>query len=74
MTSKSEKSFISPAKREFTLYKKGMPVTTGTIKAIAKFLGVKENTVRFYGAPSYRKRTSENAMRLIEITGWDEDE
>ena len=69
-----KKVFISPAKREFTLYKKGEPLITGTIKAIAKFLGVKEDTVRFYGSPTYRKRTSENAMRLIEITGWNDDE
>lgn len=70
----SKKSFISPAKREFTLYKKGLPIFTGTRKKIADFLGVKEATVAFYGSPTYRNRTSENAMRIVEITGWDKDE
>ena len=66
--------FISPAKREFALYKKGEFVTSGTRKHLAKFLGVKEESVAFYGSKTYERRTSENAMRVVEITGWDKEE
>lgn len=69
-----KRSFISPSRREYVLYKGGYPFLEGTIKSIAEQLGVKEETVRFYGSPTYARRTSENAMRLVEITGWDKDE
>ena len=65
--------FISPAKREFALYKKGEFVASGTRKYLAKFLGVKEESVAFYGPKTYERRTSENAMRVVEITGWQDE-
>lgn len=70
---KIRKPHISPAKREFTLYKKGQPVFTGTRKQIANHLGVKEESVAFYGSKTYERRTSENAMRIVEITGWNNE-
>lgn len=65
--------FISPAKREFALYKKGQFITSGTRKHLAGFLGVKEESIAFYGSKAYKRRTSENAMRIVEITGWEDE-
>ena len=57
----------NPAK-EYALYKGDKLLAMGTKKEIAKQLGVKPSTIKFYTHPSYAKRTSEEkGRRLIEI-------
>lgn len=46
--------------KEYYLYEGDEVIATGTIKEIAKKMGVKEDTIRFYKNPSYLKRR-ENA-------------
>ena len=53
---------------EYALYKGDEFITLGTIKEIAKFLGVSERTVHFYSTPTYRKRNQKgNAYIVIRI-------
>ena len=53
---------------EYALYKGDELIIIGTIKEIADYLGIKEDSVRFYNTPSYKKRTSErNSRRLIKL-------
>lgn len=42
--------------KEYYLYEGDEVIATGTIKEIAKKMGVKEDTIRFYKNPSYLKR------------------
>lgn len=53
--------------KEYALYKGDELLIIGTISEIAEERDVKEATVKFYMSPTYLKRTSENALRLIEI-------
>lgn len=41
---------------EWTLYKGDEFITTDTIDVIAKMMGVKEGTVKFYSSPAYLDR------------------
>lgn len=49
---------IKPLK-EYALYKGERILYTGTIKEIAEQQGVKEQTIRQYGTPKYRKRNKD---------------
>ncbi len=53
---------------EYALYKGDEIIAVGTKTQIAEKLGIKRESVRFYGTPSYIKRTSEsNGRRLVEV-------
>lgn len=53
---------------EYALYKGDALIIIGTIKEIAEYLEIKEDSVRFYNTPTYKKRTSEkNSRRLIKL-------
>lgn len=58
---------MSRKRKEYALYKGDKLVVIGTVKEIAKKLDVSEKTVFFFGSPTYKKRTTENARRLIKI-------
>lgn len=51
----------------YAVYKGEDILTIGTVEEIAKILGIKPESVLFYNSNTYKKRTSENARRLIEI-------
>ena len=54
--------------KEYALYKGDELLAMGTKREIAEKLGVSVNTITFYGAPSYAKRTNEkNGRRLVEL-------
>lgn len=53
--------------KEYALYKGDTLLAVGTVKEIAYMLKIKVDTVYFYGTPTWLKRTSEKARRLIEI-------
>ena len=52
---------------EYALYKGDELLAMGTVREIAKQLGIREKTIRFYGSPSQEKRSSNKARRLIKI-------
>ena len=51
----------------YSVYKGDKEIAFGTIEEIANQLKVKEDTVRFYGTPTYMNRTSENGRRLVKV-------
>lgn len=53
--------------KEYALYKGDELLAMGTKREIAEKLGVSVSTITYYGTPSYAKRTSENARRLVEL-------
>ncbi|CDG57942.1 hypothetical protein [Streptococcus thermophilus] len=53
--------------KEYALYKGDELLAMGTKREIAKQLGISVRSVTCYGTPSYAKRTSENAKRLVEL-------
>ncbi len=54
-------------KKEYAVYKGENILAIGTLKDCAEKLGVKENTIKWYGTPTYAKRTSENARRMVKL-------
>jgi DNA-binding CsgD family transcriptional regulator len=52
---------------EYALYKGDELLAIGTVREIADQVGVTEKTVIHYGTPTYKKRTSENARRLVRL-------
>lgn len=60
---------------EYALYKGDEFICLGTIKEIAEYEGVREDTIRFYGTRTYREKLSNRKTRnpriLIKI---DKDE
>ena len=52
---------------EYALYKGDTCLAIGTIKQIAKELGICPKTVKYYHTPCWIKRTSENARRLVRL-------
>lgn len=52
---------------EYALYKEDRLLAAGTAKEIAEQLGIAESTVRFYGTPSQRRKTSPRARRLVVV-------
>ncbi|WP_404427283.1 hypothetical protein LG296_01565 [Ureibacillus chungkukjangi] len=53
--------------RIYALYRGEEYLTDGTQKELAQYLGVKRKTIQFYMTPSWLKRTSENALRVIAL-------
>ncbi len=52
---------------EYALYKGDDLMIIGTIDEIANALNIKMESVRFYKTPTYKKRTTENARRLVSL-------
>lgn len=57
---------------EYALYKGDELLAAGTAREIADQIGVTEKTAFHYGTPTYQKRTSENARRLVRLEDDDE--
>ena len=53
--------------KEYALYKGDKYLFGGTIKELAKYLGVKEQTIRFYNSPCYLRRIKDREDRYIVI-------
>lgn len=53
--------------KEYALYKGDELMAMGTKREIAEQLGISVHAVTCYGTPSYARRTSENARRLVEL-------
>lgn len=51
----------------YALYKGDDLIIIGTIDEIANLLNIKKESVRFYKTPTYKKRTTENARRLVSL-------
>ncbi|STD01535.1 hypothetical protein [Erysipelothrix rhusiopathiae] len=51
----------------YAVYKGEDILAIGTVEEIAKILRIKPESVLFYNSKTYKKRTSENARRLVEI-------
>jgi len=51
----------------FALYRGDEFVDVGTAEEIAKRLGCKPDTIRFYATPSYQARLKDRDKRLIAI-------
>ncbi len=57
-------------KKEYALYRGDDMIAIGTIAELAKARGVKEDTIRFYGAPIYQKRgrgTNGKRLALVKL-------
>lgn len=53
---------------EYALYKGEELLLIGTIKEIAKSRGVKEDTIRYYGTPTYKNRgKTDNRLTLVKL-------
>lgn len=50
----------------YALYHGDNILTIGTIKELAKYLGVGERTIKFYSTPTYKKRV-QNGYLVIKI-------
>ncbi len=46
----------------YALYHGDNILTIGTIKELAKYLGVKERTIKFYSTPTYKKRAKDGYL------------
>ena len=54
-------------KKIYSLYKGDKWIKDGTKKELAEYLGVKEETITFYGTPTYAKRGKKNSNRKCVI-------
>lgn len=61
-----------PKKSQYALYKGDKYIFGGTREEIAKYLGVKPNTVSFYSKPAYLKRIK-NIKDRYEVMKVDDD-
>ena len=52
---------------EYALYKGESMLTMGTLKEIADEMGVKKDTITYYGTPTYAKRGGKGENRRILI-------
>ena len=57
---------IKNTTKQYALYRGDDLIMIGTLADIAKKLGVDEKTVRFYGTPTYYRRTNGNGYVLVE--------
>ena len=46
----------------YALYHGDNILTIGTIKELAKYLNVKDRTIKFYSTPTYRKRSKDGYL------------
>lgn len=51
----------------YAMYRKEELLTWGTLEEIAEAMNIKMVTLKHYLTKSYLKRTSENAIRLMEV-------
>lgn len=51
----------------YALYRGDKFLAHGSIKEIAKYMGVKEKTIRFYMSPDWKRRRGENGLLLIKV-------
>lgn len=59
----------------YAVYKGDDFICLGTVKECAKELGVKEDTIRFYMTPVYKKRmTKSSSGNYIEVFRVEDDE
>lgn len=56
----------SHSNKEYALYQGDEFIMIGTRTEIAKELGVREDTVRFYASETYKKRTNGNGLVVVE--------
>lgn len=54
--------------REFALYRGDKFITFGTEEQLAKLLGVKKTSIKFYRSPSWLKRTNYQSWVLVDVT------
>jgi len=62
-----KKSNVKKVLKVYALYKGEELVADGTIYDIAEQTGISTKTLYFYRTPSWKKRTTENAKRLVCI-------
>lgn len=53
-------------KQEYAMYKGDTFLVLGTAKECADYLGVSENTIRWYSNPSAKKRSPNNTRIIAE--------
>jgi hypothetical protein len=58
----------------FAVYRGDEFVDVGTAEEIAKRLGCKPDTIRFYASPSYKARLKDGNNRLVAVRIDEEDE
>lgn len=59
---------MSRHQEECALYKGDELIGIGSAKELADLMGVSESSIRFYGSPSYQKRTnSARSRRLVKL-------
>lgn len=59
---------MARTRKEYALYRGEDLVAMGTVSELSEELGVKPQTVLFYGTPSYLNRTNElKSRRLVRI-------
>lgn len=51
----------------YSVYKGDHEIAFGTLEEIAQQLQVKVESVKFYNTPTWKKRTSKNARRLVKV-------
>lgn len=51
----------------YGVYKGDEFITVGTGKECAEALGVSERSLKFYASPTYKKRTTGNALVVIRL-------
>lgn len=59
---------MTKRKKEYAMYKGEECLAIGTIKEIADKMKVKEETIRFYTMPTYKKRVKAGKNRRELIT------
>ena len=54
---------------QYALYRGDELLHIGTAREIADAHGVRVETVRYYGTPTWRRRSGPNGLRLVRIDG-----
>lgn len=59
----------------YAIYKGDNHLFSGSLSECSKYLGINENSIKFYASPTYKKRTKEdgNALIVIRVEREDED-
>ena len=53
--------------KEYALYKGDKFLAMGTVKELAKKMGITENTIRLYHSIAHKKRNYKNCRILIDL-------
>lgn len=59
--------FLKRGESIYAYYKGDEYQRSGTAKELAKYYGVKEETIRFYTTPVYAKRVAKNGHKRIRV-------